>query len=158
MQRTSASLQVDASLNTHVHDYYIHVYTTVFMTCWIYNTSQSLYAEKQIIILWNWVFTLKSKMYWVYVVLNWVFVNFILGNWTFPLYFLYKINCFNWVSIISFAFCYPWFHIHVRIPEKQLGKYNKKQLICFFDCTVWCLFTKSSYVLLKVICTVLIQL
>ena len=56
-----------------------------------------MYRETDKFFLWNWVFTLKSKMYWVYrsAVLNWVFVKFILGNTTFSLYFLYK----NWINI-----------------------------------------------------------
>ena len=40
------------------------------------------------------------------------------------LYYLYTINYFIWVSIDTFAFCFLLF-------EKQLGKYPKKQLICF---------------------------
>jgi len=42
------------------------------------------------------------------------------------LYYLYTINYFIWVSIDTFAFCFLLF-------EKQLGKYPKKQLICFSD-------------------------
>ena len=57
-------------------------------------------------------------MYWVAAVLNWVFVKFIFDNTTFPLYFLYKTNCFNWVFIISFTYCYPWFKKQLGIPEK----------------------------------------
>ena len=44
----------------------------------------SIQTEKQIRYSWNRVFDLKSKMYWVSAVLNWVFVKFILGNTTFP--------------------------------------------------------------------------
>ena len=61
-------------------------------------------------------------MYWVSAVSSWVFVKFILGNSTFPLYFLYKVNYFNRVFIISIAFCYPLFEKQLGIQEKQLGK------------------------------------
>ena len=47
-------------------------------------------SEKQIRSFWNWVFTLKSKMYRVLCSSKLVFVKFIMGNTTFPLYFLYQ--------------------------------------------------------------------
>ena len=61
-------------------------------------------------------------MYLVSAVFSWVFVKIILGNSTFPLCFLYKVNYFNRVFIISIAFCYPLFEKQLGIQEKQLGK------------------------------------
>ena len=69
--------------------------------------------------MFHWVMTLKSNMYWV-------FVKFILGNTTFPIYFLYKTYLFNWVVIISFAFCYPWFKKQFGIPEKNIWIVHQK--------------------------------
>mgnify|MGYP007133285831 CR=1 FL=1 len=79
----------------------------------------------------NWVFVqfilgnTTFLLYFLYNInyFNWVFVKFILGNTTFLLYFLYNINYFNWVSINVCAYCY-------QLLQKQLSKYSKK-LICF---------------------------
>jgi len=78
-----------------------------------------MYRETDKFFLWNWVFTLKSKMYWVYrsAVLNWVFVKVILGNTTFPLYFLYKTNYFNWC---------PLFVLHFFTPCLKTIGYSRK--------------------------------
>ena len=79
-----------------------------------------MYRETDKFFLWNWVFTLKSKMYWVYrsAVLNWVFVKFILGNTTFPLYFLYKTNYFNWCPLFVLHFFTPCLKHNWVFPKK----------------------------------------
>ena len=66
-------------------------------------------------------------------IFNWVFVKFILGNTIISLFFLYNINYFNWVSINYYAFCYILFKTTIGYSRKKLGKYPKKQLICFSD-------------------------
>jgi len=103
---------------------------TTFLSACLVNTCSSN-SEEQIRYLWNWAYTLKSQMYWVSAVLNWVFLKFMLANTTFPLYVLYITNYLHWVFIISFAFYYSWFQKQLGIPEKWLGKYPTKQLICF---------------------------
>jgi len=58
-------------------------------------------------------------MYLVSAVLNWVFVKFILGNKTLPLYFLYKTNCFDWLFITCLAFVTPGLK---QIYFKKMGR------------------------------------
>ena len=71
--------------------------------------------------MWNWVFTRNSTMYWVFVVLNWVFVKQL-----FPYIFYTRPTFFYWVFIISFAFCYHG--LKTIISEKELDKYPQTSL------------------------------
>ena len=81
---------------------------TTFLSAYSVNTCSSN-SEEQIRYLWNWAYTLKSQMYWVSAVLNWVFLKFMLTNTTVPYIFYTRRIIYIAYSLFHLPFIIPGF-------------------------------------------------
>jgi len=63
-------------------------------------------------------------------IFNWVFVKMILGNTTLSQYFLYNINCFNWVSSNIYDFVALYLKNNWVFQKNNWINNPKKQRIC----------------------------